>query len=127
LRWGWAVEAGYVGSHYAGGIGIWDPYLAPLASPQNPIAVSDVSGNRYTITTNTPNNEPLRHLVFGLSRALSARYSGNIGQSLYHSAQLTVSRRFSGGVFFQAGYTFAKLMDNVSGSQSTDELNATLA
>ena len=126
LAAGWAVEAGYVGSHYVGGLGIWSPYLR-LASPSNPITVTDSSGNRYNITTNTVNNEPLRHEVLGLSRARGARFAANIGQAIYHSGQLTVSHRFSGGLFFQTGYTYAKVIDNVSGSQSTDELNATRA
>jgi hypothetical protein len=122
---GWAVEVGYVGSHYVGGIGIRDPFLARLASPANPITVTDINGVSYTITTNTPANEPLRHQILGLSRARGARFITNEGQAIYHSAQLTVSHRFQGGLFFQGAYTFSKTIDNVSGSQSTDELNAT--
>jgi len=124
---GWAVEAGYVGSHYIGGLAIWNPYLARLASPQNPITVTDINGQRYTITANTTNNEPLRHQILGLSRGRGARFDANIGQAIYHSGQLLVSRRFRGGLFFQAGYTLSHTIDNVSGSQSTDELNATRA
>ena len=33
---GWAVEVGYIGTRYTGGIGIWDPFLADLCSPSNP-------------------------------------------------------------------------------------------
>lgn len=122
---GWAVEVGYVGSHFVGGLGIWDPYLATLASPTNPITVRDINGNAYTITTNTVNNEELRHQILGLSRKRGSRYSGNIGFSLYKSFQATVSRRLSRGMYFQAAYTLSKTIDNVSGSYSTDELNAT--
>ncbi|MBI3694170.1 MAG: TonB-dependent receptor [Acidobacteria bacterium] len=125
LASGWAVEAGYVGAHYVGGIGIWAPNLASLASPSSPINVTDINGNRYSITANAPNNEELRHGVLGLSRKRGARFSENIGFATYHSAQFTVSRRLSKGLFFQAGYTRSKSIDNVSGSQSTDELNAT--
>src|SRR4029450_3023446 len=39
LPGGWAIETGYVGSHFIGGIGIWDPYIAKLASPGSPITV----------------------------------------------------------------------------------------
>ncbi|HKP83118.1 MAG TPA: TonB-dependent receptor [Pyrinomonadaceae bacterium] len=124
---GWAVELGYIGTRYTGGIGIWDPYLAPLASPSNPITVRDTSGTSYTITTNTVNNEELRHQILGLSRKRGARFSGNIGFADYDSFQGTVSRRFSRGLYFQAAYTFSKTTDNVSGSLSTDELNATRA
>lgn len=124
---GWAVEVGYVGTHYTGGIGIWDPFLAPLYSPSNPRTVRDISGNTYTITANTVNNEELRHDIIGLSRKRGSRYSGNIGFADYDSLQATVSRRLSRGLYFQAAYTFSKTTDNVSGSLSTDELNATRA
>ena len=124
---GWAAELGYVGTHYTGGIGIWDPFLAPLASPSSPITVRDVNGVSYTITTNTVNNEELRHQILGLSRKRGSRYSGNIGFADYDSFQATVSRRLQRGLYFQAAYTFSKTTDNVSGSLSTDELNATRA
>ena len=124
---GWAVEAGYVGTRYIGGIGIWDPHLADLASPSNPITVTDINGVSYTITANTVDNEELRHQVIGLSRKRGARYTDNIGSGTYHSGQFTVSRRLQRGLFFQAAYTWSKTIDNVSGSMSTDELNATRA
>jgi len=120
-----AIEVGYVGSHYVGGLGIYNPYQARLASPENPIQVTDINGVTHTITVNTPNNEPLRHEVLGLSGRLGARFSAGIGHATYHSGQFTVSRRFQNGLFFQGAYTFSKSIDNVSGSQSTDELNAT--
>ena len=95
---GWAAEVGYVGSHYVGGIGIWDPFLAALASPTNPITVRDSTGTTHVITTNTPANEPLRHLVLGLSRTRGARYSGNVGRARYDSMQVTVMRRLNRGL-----------------------------
>ena len=127
LGHGFALEAAYVGARYTGGLGIWDPYLAPLASPENPITVRDINGVSYTITTNTTNNEELRHQVIGLSRRRGSRYTGNIGYGMYHSGQFTLLRRFQNGLYFQAAYTVSRNMDNVSGSQSTDELNATKA
>src|SRR5207248_11586320 len=102
-----------------------DPFLATLASPSSPITVRDANGVTYTITTNTVNNEELRHQIIGLSRKRGARYSGNIGFAIYNSFQMTVSRRLQKGLYFQAAYTFSKTIDNVSGSLSTDELNAT--
>jgi hypothetical protein len=124
---GWAAEIGYVGTHYIGGLGIWDPYQAVVAGPNNPVTVRDINGNSYTITTNTVANEELRHQVLGLSRKRGARYSSNIGQAMYNSLQLTVLRRFRSGLYFQAAYTYSRSRDNVSGSLSTDELNATRA
>jgi hypothetical protein len=124
---GWAAEIGYVGSHFVGGLGIWDPFLARLASPAAPVVVRDANGVTYNITTNTANNEELRHQIIGLSRKRGARYSGNIGFATYNSLQATLSRRLASGMYFQAAYTFSKTIDNVSGSYSTDELNATRA
>jgi hypothetical protein len=122
---GWAVEGGYVGTHYIGGLLSWDPFLARLASPSSPIVVRDTNGVSYTITTNTTNNEELRHQIIGLSRKRGSRYSSNSGSGLYHSAQFTLLRRLQRGLYFQAAYTYSKTVDNVSGSQSTDEFNAT--
>ena len=124
---GWAIETGYVGSHYVGGIGIWDPFVARLASASAPISVRDINGVTYNITNNTVNNEELRHQVLGLSRKRGARYSGNIGFANYSSWQTTVSKRLNRGFYFQGAYTWSRTVDNVSGSLSTDELNATRA
>jgi hypothetical protein len=124
---GWAAEVGYVGTHYIGGLGIWDPYQAFQVSPATPHTVRDINGNSYTITTNTVANEELRHQILGLSRKRGSRYSGNIGQSKYNSLQLTAMRRLQSGAYFQAAYTYSRTTDNVSGSLSTDELNATRA
>jgi hypothetical protein len=124
---GWAIELGYIGTRYIGGLGIWDPQLAELASPSSPITVTDINGVSYTITANTVANEELRHQVIGLSRKRGARYTDNIGQGTYHSGQVTLMRRLQRGLYFQAGYTWSKSIDNVSGSMSTDELNATRA
>ncbi len=122
---GWVVEAGYVGTRYIGGLGIYDPFIARLASPASPISVRDINGNVYNITTNTVNNEELRHQILGLSRKRGARISGNFGRGKYDSLQMTVSRRLQRGLYFQGAYTYSRNLDNVSGSLSTDELNAT--
>jgi hypothetical protein len=119
------LQIGYVGSHYIGGLGIWDPYIATVVSPSSPLTVRDMNGVSYTIFNNTVNNEELRHQIIGLSRRRGSRYSGNIGFATYNSLQTTLSRRLSRGMYFQAAYTFSKTIDNVSGSLSTDELNST--
>lgn len=121
----WNLEVDYVGAHYVHGLGIYDPFMAALASPTNPITVTDMNSVSHTITTNTVNNEPLRVSALGLSRRFGARTDGNIGFAIYHSGQFTVSHRFQKGLYFQSAYTWSKSIDNVSGSQGTDELNAT--
>jgi hypothetical protein len=127
LKGGWAIETGYVGSHFIGGIGIWDPFQAIQVSPSSPLTVRDRNGVAYTITANTVANEELRHTIIGLSRKRGSRYSANIGFANYSSWQTTLSRRLHRGLYFQAAYTYSKTEDNVSGSLSTDELNATRA
>lgn len=121
----WILEAGYVGSHYLHGLGIFAPFLSSLASPANPISVTDINGKTYSINTNTVNNEPLRVAALGLSPIYGARVDGNIGFAIYHSAQLTLAHHFQKGLFLQGAYTWSKTIDNVSGSQSIDELNPT--
>jgi Carboxypeptidase regulatory-like domain/TonB dependent receptor len=123
LRHNWAVEIGYIGSHGIGGIAVWRPFQARLASQTAPINVEDMSGKPYTITTNTLANETLREQALGLTGLTGAAYTSNIGNQIYHSAQFILSHRFQSGLFFQAGYTFAKNIDNVSGSVNTYELN----
>lgn len=119
----WAVEIGYVGSHGIGGLTGWRPSQAKLASPTTPITVEDMSGKLYTITTNTFANETLREQALGLTTLNGAAYHSNLGTQIYHSAQFTLSHRFQSGLFFQAGYTFAKNIDDISGSVNTYELN----
>ena len=120
----WALEIGYIGSHGVGGITSWRPSQAKLASPTAPITVEDMSGKLYTITTTTLANETLREQALGLTGLIGANYTSNIGDQIYHSAQFILSHRFQSGLFFQAGYTFAKNIDNVSGSVNFYELNS---
>ena len=120
----WAVEIGYIGSRGIAGIAAWRPFEAKLASPTTPIAVQDISGKLYTITTNTLANETLREQALGLTTNSGAAYNSNVGNQIYHSVQFTLSHQFQSGLFFQAGYTFAKNIDNVSGAINTYELNA---
>jgi hypothetical protein len=119
----WALEVGYIGDHSLGGIAIWVPFQAKLASPANPIVVKDVSGNVYTITNNTAANETLREQALGLTFGNGASYTSNVGNQIYHSAQVLLSHRYQNGLFTQIGYTYGKNIDNVSGSITTDELN----
>ena len=123
----WILETGYIGAHYIGGLGIFNPFEAQLVSGSNPITVTDINGHSFTVTANTVNNEPLRVSALGLSRRKGARVDGSVGFAIYHSAQFSLSHHFSKGLYFQSAYTWSKEIDNVSGSQGTDELNSTQA
>jgi hypothetical protein len=83
-----------------------------LASPIRPIR-NIVTGTDET--TNTPGNAQLRAPYQGV--AVGATFSQNqtVAQSIYHSLQAGLSRRFSAGLQFLGSYTFSKSIDNASG------------
>ncbi len=85
---------------------------AQLASPQNPIT-NEVTGK--VITTNTFTNAPLRAPYQGVE-INSFFQNQSTAQSTYHSLQASLTKRFSNGLQFLASYTFAKSMDNGSGT-----------
>jgi hypothetical protein len=85
---------------------------ARLASPQNPIT-NAVTG--AVIATNTPGNAFLRAPLQGVSvNGFSLNESAAI--SSYDSLQMSLTERLSHGLQFLAAYTFAKSIDNASGS-----------
>jgi len=119
-------RTGYVGSPSLAASGSGIRYCQARESA-SPITITDANGVAYNITTNTVNNEELRHQILGLSRKKGSRYSGNIGFANYSSWQTTLSRTVASRSVFPGAYTYSKTEDNVSGSLSTDELNATRA
>jgi len=85
---------------------------AQLASPQDPIT-NAVTGT--VITTNTPGNAILRAPLQGvLINGFSLNES--TANSSYDSLQISLTERLSYGLQFLAAYTFAKSIDNASGS-----------
>ncbi len=85
---------------------------AQLASPQNPIT-NEVTG--AVITTNTPGNAVLRAPFQGVSiNGFSMNES--TAESSYDSLQLSLTSRISERTQILAAYTFAKSIDNASGT-----------
>ncbi len=85
---------------------------ARLASPQQPI-LNDASG--AVITTNTPQNAPLRAPFQGVD--INGFFQNQTtARSSYNSLQLSLTRRLTRGVQLLTSYTFAKSLDNASGS-----------
>ena len=85
---------------------------ARLASPQQPI-LNDASG--AAITTNTPQNAPLRAPFQGVD--INGFFQNQTtAQSSYNSLQLSLNRRLAHGVQLLTSYTYAKSLDNASGS-----------
>ncbi len=105
------LEAGWVGTH---GLNLFRQVginQARLASAQNPIT-NDVTG--AVITTNTAANAVLRAPYSGVSQN-GFFQNQSTAQSVYHSLQTSLTKRFSHGVQFLASYTWAKSIDNASG------------
>lgn len=99
------LEVGYVGSRGTR-LNRFYPYnQASLASPQNP-----VNGE----TTNTLENVYLRVPNMGISS--SSQQESSNGGSWYNALQVSLRKRFSRGLQFQASYTFDKSLDDVRNS-----------
>jgi hypothetical protein len=112
----WILEVGYVGTHSIHLRETRTDLPARLASPTNPITVTDVNGNPYQITENTTANGPLRSPIPAINGYGGFQIFDNSAYAHYHSLQTTVSRRWSHG-YFQAAYTWSRSTDvNSSGN-----------
>jgi hypothetical protein len=139
---GWLLELGYVGTRGSHLLGTGRPanpgQICTIAQPC--IIPASIGGNvnvpagtpfvtknpdgTIAITASTAANinarVPSRFLGLANSRGFFAFQDGS---STYHGLQSTLSHRFSGGLYFQAAYTYSKSIDNGSGSVFGDELN----
>lgn len=111
------LEVAYVGTR---GINLYRRVAinqARLASPQRPI-INVVTGE--IITTNTPQNAISRAPYQGVSitnlNIAGFNQDQASAQSTYHSLQTSLTRRLARGLQFLASYTFAKSIDNASGT-----------
>jgi len=109
----WVLEVGYVGTHATHLRETRTNIPARLASPTNPITVTDVNGNSYQITTDTTLNGPMRSPYPAINGYGGFQIFANDAYSHYHSLQTTVSRRWNHG-YFQGSYTFSKSTDATS-------------
>jgi hypothetical protein len=139
---GWLLEVGYVGTRGSHLLGTGRPanpgrictIAAPCILPPSiagnvnvpagtPFVTKNPDGT-IAITGSTPANldarVPSQYLGLANSRGFFAFQDGS---STYHGLQSTLSHRFSGGLYFQAAYTYSKSIDNGSGSVFGDELN----
>ena len=109
----WVLEVGYVGTHATHLRDTRTNLTAKLASPQNPITVTDVNGVNYQITTNTLANAPMRTPIPAINGYGGFQIFDNAAYSHYHSLQATLSRRWGHG-YFQGAYTWSKSTDATS-------------
>ena len=109
----WVLEVGYVGTHAVHLRETRTSIQARLASPSNPIVLTDTAGNQFTITENTTSNGPARSNNAGINGYNGFQLFADDAYSHYHSLQTTLSRRWGAG-YFQAAYTFSKSTDATS-------------
>ncbi|HKF40067.1 MAG TPA: TonB-dependent receptor [Candidatus Acidoferrum sp.] len=109
----WVIEVGYVGTHAVHLRETRTNIPANLASPTNPITVTDVNGVKYSITEDTTLNGPMRSPIPAINGYGGFQIFANDAYSHYNSLQATVSRRWGQG-YFQAAYTFSKSTDATS-------------
>ena len=104
------LQVAYAGSH---GMKLFRGVAvnqAQIASLNHPIT-NAVTGQ--VITDNSIENASLRAPLQGVSSAFFLLNQSN-AQSIYHSLQTSLNRRFSRGLQFSASYTFSKSIDNAS-------------
>jgi hypothetical protein len=109
----WFVSAGYVGTRGTHLRVTYNPNQANLASPQNPIKITDQNGQTFTITQNTITNAPARAPFQPLVPSGFEDFSP-LANSIYHSMQLTVAHHFAGGLYLQSAYTYSRSIDDAS-------------
>src|SRR6266446_3136050 len=95
----WVLEVGYVGTHAVHLRETRTSIQARLASPSNPIVLTDTAGNQFTITENTTSNGPARSNNAGINGYNGFQLFADDAYSHYHSLQTTLSRRWGAGYF----------------------------
>jgi hypothetical protein len=109
----WVLELGYVGTKGTHLRETRDAIQSLRASPANPVVIKDISGNSYSITTNTFANAFARTPTPGLNGYNGYQLFANDAYSHYHAFQSTLSRRWGRG-YVQAAYTFSRSTDATS-------------
>lgn len=105
----WLLQAAYVGTQSRHRSGQWEFDQALLASPTH-----TVNGE----TTNSINNVTARLPYQGISQG--SLYTDSNFVANYNALQLSVRHQLQRGLEFQAGYTWAKNLDEVNGEVGTD-------
>ena len=103
------LEVGYVGTRGSRLLRTREFNQALLASPEKP-----VNG----ITTNTVANATLRVPVLGMAPN-GLLYSETYGFVTHNALHMSLLKRLSRGVQFQAAYTYGKTLDDIAASSSS--------
>jgi hypothetical protein len=113
LKHDWILELGYVGAKGTHLRETRDNIQARLASPQNPIVLTNPDGSKAVITQNTITNANARSPAPGLAPS-GYQLFANDAYSHYHSLQASLTHHISKGIYLQTAYTFSKSTDATS-------------
>ena len=138
----WVTEVGYVGTRGVGLIGtgravngaqictLASPCVIPASIASGATVAPGASGvvrnadGSISITESTFANRDLRVPANFIGIANNRLFGQEqLGASVYHSLQASLTRRFAQGLYAQLAYTWSKSIDNGSGSTFQDELN----
>lgn len=139
------LEVGYVGTRGVALIGTGNPLNpAQICTTANPCTIPAAIGSGVTVPAGTPgvvkNSDGSITITQSTAANANARVPANYlglennrmqaiaqdAQSVYHSLQTSLTRRFSNGTYYQIAYTWSKAIDNGSGSTFQDETNGLL-
>ena len=85
------------------------------------IASTLATSNTYRASRENPLNGIPSNFFVANPNARGARLLTNDAMSNYHSLQVELRRRFTGGLMFQADYTFAKALTNAPDAQGNNQ------
>lgn len=85
------------------------------------IASTLATSNIYRASRETVANGIPANFFVANPNALASRLLGNDSMSNYHSLQVELRRRFSGGLMFQADYTFSKALTDAPDAQGNNQ------
>jgi hypothetical protein len=100
----WTVQIGYAGTHSL--------HQLMTQSTNNALLRNSNNAGPFGLAVNSAANVNSRVPVIGLPDYGISDLTTN-GKSLYDALLLTVSHRFSQGLYFKAAYTWSKTLDNV--------------
>jgi len=107
----WVLEVGYVGSHGYHLLSTRNLNEAPLVNASSPLCLQEAICTNTTASGNVGVRVPyLGYVASGLPEV------GNFGDSLYDSLQVALRKQLSHGLSFQANYTWAKALDQITTS-----------
>ena len=139
------LEVGYVGTRGVDLIGPGNPLdPAKICTTASPCIIPAAIGSSVTVPAGTPGVLKNADGSIAITQSTVANANARVptnylglennrmqaidqkAQSVYHSLQASLTHRFNSGIYYQVAYTFAKALDNGSGSTFQDESNGLL-